>query len=96
MPRIAKPICPLAGRRAARLDGSSTRPADGSRTGRGASCRAAEQSVWEFRLAADDEPSPRPANKAAPARPAVEIFATRTKLRLPTPLILPRPLRFGE
>jgi len=87
VPRIAAAIGPTANRQAARLDESSTRSADGSRTARGTPCRPADQSVWEFRTAADDGPAPRPANHAPPARPPVEIFATPTKLRLPTPLI---------
>jgi hypothetical protein len=73
MPRIAAAIGPLADRQAARLDGSGTRPADGSRTGRGAPCRAAEQSVREFRMAANDGPTPRPANHAPPARIAAQV-----------------------
>ena len=44
MPRIAAAIGPLADRQAARLDGSSTRPADGSRTGGGSPCRARSSS----------------------------------------------------
>jgi hypothetical protein len=68
MQRIAAAIGPLADSQAARLDGLRTRPADGSRTGRGAPCRTAEQSVREFRMAADDGPTPRPANDAPPSQ----------------------------
>jgi hypothetical protein len=32
-----------------------------------APCRAVEQSVWEFRMTADDGPAPRPASDAPPA-----------------------------